>query len=117
MIRQRPDKRLISGKPIASYPQLNSKFCNFAASCLSCCLPTPSFVPAPVADNNSRCGMTINRGPRGFFCLHVFRRGPVNVAVIWLGVGFKPYGDHIGIVCKYQLVRIYLNFGTQRWQF
>ena len=27
-----------------------------------------------------RC--TRSRGPRGFFCLHVFRRGPVNVAVI-----------------------------------
>ena len=29
-----------------------------------------------------RC--TRSRGPRGFFCLHVFRRGPVNVAVITL---------------------------------
>ena len=29
-----------------------------------------------------RC--TRSRGPRGFFCLHVFRRGPVNVAVIRL---------------------------------
>ena len=27
-----------------------------------------------------RC--TRSRGPRGFFCLHVFRRGPVNVDVI-----------------------------------
>ena len=25
-----------------------------------------------------------SRGPRGFFCLQVFRRGPVNVAVITL---------------------------------
>ena len=29
-----------------------------------------------------RC--TRSRGPRGFFCLHDFRRGPVNVAVITL---------------------------------
>ena len=29
-----------------------------------------------------RC--TRSRGPRGFFCLHDFRRGPVNVAVIGL---------------------------------
>ena len=29
-----------------------------------------------------RC--TRSRGPRGFFCLQVFRRGPVNVAVIHL---------------------------------
>ena len=28
--------------------------------------------------------MTISRGPRGFFCLQDFRRGPVNVAVITL---------------------------------
>ena len=27
-----------------------------------------------------RC--TRSRGPRGFFCLHVFRRGPVNAAVM-----------------------------------
>ena len=30
-----------------------------------------------------RC--TRSRGPRGLFCLHVFRRGPVNAAVIRLG--------------------------------
>ena len=30
-----------------------------------------------------RC--TLSRGPRGFFCLHDVRRGPVNVAVIGLG--------------------------------
>ena len=29
-----------------------------------------------------RC--TRSRGPRGFFCLQVIRRGPVNAAVIWL---------------------------------
>ena len=29
-------------------------------------------------------GCTRSRGPRGFFCLQGFRRGPVNVAVITL---------------------------------
>ena len=45
-----------------------------------------------------RC--TRSRGPRGFFCLQVFRRGPVNVAVIPLfenlSLDLNPYSSPTG---------------------
>ena len=59
-----------------------------------------------------RC--TRRRGPRGFFCLHDFRRGPVNVAVITLrphvpsSLEIFPsnsFGRHSGIHSRSVMVR------------
>ena len=55
--------------------------------------------PVLIGGITIRC--TRSRGPRGFFCLHDFRRGPVNVAVIQLPDGLElAYLLTIGILLR-----------------
>ena len=61
---QLPEKKW---QTFATYQQVNHRICNFAASGLNCRLLASSFVPAHAADNIKGRGMTISRGPRGFW--------------------------------------------------
>ena len=63
------------------------------------------------------CGITIrctrSRGPRGFFCLHVLRRGPVNVDVIPLGMKFTI--RHLLLLTLLVAILIPIGFSVRRY--